>query len=149
MRDKALNIELMSLKFFSSRFLIRKPYLEYGIVQKTWKVRKGMSVVESGEIEWIPAILIKDTRLYIDVCDDRLYPLVSDSYYGFKAFPCEFLQDETDYIFRASEHELKLNKRAVASFYSSKCFSLLSGRVAGTERFLTDTPPAERVPNDD
>jgi hypothetical protein len=124
MRDKALNIELMSLKFFSSRFLIRKLYLEYGIVVKTNR--------KTEETEIIPAILINNyLPLFIDICGDKLKSYVSDSRYGYETLPCEFLQDETDYIFRTNEHKLKLSKGYMAEFYSSKCFSPFTKRIVG------------------
>jgi hypothetical protein len=60
--NKSLGIEPMSLKFFSSHFLIKKKYLEYGIVVKINRV--------TAEIDETPAILIKDSRLFINIWDD-------------------------------------------------------------------------------
>ncbi|MDR1738347.1 MAG: hypothetical protein LBR66_05965 [Candidatus Symbiothrix sp.] len=116
--NRTLNIELMSLRFFSSRYLIRKPYLKYGIVLRTLKE----------ETLLIPAILIKDTRLFIDICNDRLEPLDSIDY-RYQIFPCELLQDDLFYIFKTDEHEVKLHKRETKLFYSYKVLMPISGKM--------------------
>ena len=116
-------IELLSLKFFANRFNVPKNKLTYGIITK--------KNLKSEKVWQMPAILIKGSELFIDICEDRLKHKISDSQYQFEVYHCELIDDGAYYIFRHDEREMKLQKEEIEIFYSDKWLSDASRAIAG------------------
>lgn len=119
------NAPMMSLKFFSHRFLIKSKYLEYGIVEKKEKDS------ENDESILVAAILIKSPLpIYIDILEDKIFSTI-DYLYNFEIFPCEPFRKGQLYVFRSGTKEVELDEVYLDMFYSRRALIPSTRRIIG------------------
>jgi hypothetical protein len=95
--------EFLSLDFFSLLYAVKKKYLRYGMVVRTFR--------NTQETKLIPAVFIDKLPIFIDILNNRIREMLSNDNRQYTPYLCDFRIDEEKrkvYFTHSGENTLEI-----------------------------------------